>query len=41
MKRAARGLDCPAQGIRIESGLARQPQAALKNNNPNLFIAGL
>jgi hypothetical protein len=39
MKRAARGLDYPAQGIRVDRRLAKHPQIAQKKNNiPNMFI---
>jgi hypothetical protein len=38
MKRAARGLDSPAQGIRVDRRLAKHPQIAPKNNIPNMLI---
>jgi hypothetical protein len=33
MKRAARGLDHPAQGIRVDRRLAKHPQIALKKQD--------
>jgi hypothetical protein len=38
MKRAARGLDYPAQSIRVDRRLAKHPPIAPKNNILTMFI---
>jgi len=37
MKRAARGLSYPAQGIRVDRGLAKHPQIAPKKQYSKYF----